>query len=846
MAEIKSKQFSQIEAERERFSNFVVDLRRRETAAVRTLKSEEKAWGRKIKEPVSAAAAAVWNVWRNLLAGRQRILPRLAVHRPNFLAGTEQRLGPIRFKPAALLKIFKKKITYRRAAPRPWLALVRERENVFRVRGGQTYDSGRGRFRRHPWLAFVLVLLAIILPFQLAFYWPLGNLSKFAGQITKRSELALNNLMAAAGSAAQRDFKNADFEFQAAGANFLAAQDELGRINDSLLSLAARSDDPQVKLAAESKKFLLAGAAASALGRNLVLATDSLFNGDKNDFSGSLDNFLSYGRQAVADARSLKKSLADVNPANLPESYRAKFVSLSGQTGLLADSLSGLVTTGEQLKEVLGLSRDKRYLVVFQNNAELRASGGFLGSYALLDLRDGQIRNLEVPGGGAYDTAAGLKVRVAAPEPLWLVSTLWHFWDANWWPDWPTTAQNLMWFYEKSDGPSVDGVISVTPTVMEDLLEVTGPIDLTAEYGLTVDADNFWEKVQAVTEQLSLAKINPATVAGLPTSSPAVKTALPLQQNLAANPDNKPKKIIGDLLVKILEILPQKLTPENLVKIMAIFEDNIAGKQILLYFKDPALQAAVSERNWAGAVRETDQDYLLVVNTNIAGQKTDRVIRETIKHWSEVAPDGTITNTVEIVRAHQGVKGTALTGVRNVDWLRVYVPAGSELLSADGWRAPAAEYRQGRPDATVSASPFLAAENAAAPDPASGTKIYTENGKTVFANWLMLDPGATATVTLKYRLPFNFFAPAKPDSWLKRLNDWLNPSAGELWPYSLLVQKQPGAGADDFTSRLVLPASWPVFWRHPEDLAGVSGWEISAPLSRDRYWSILVQTNQAD
>jgi len=434
-----------------------------------------------------------------------------------------------------------------------------------------------------------------------------------------------------------------------------------------------------------------------------------------------------------------------------------------------------------------------------------------------------------------------LKVRVAAPEPLWLVDTLWHFWDANWWPDWPATARNLMWFYEKSDGPSVDGVISVTPTVMEDLLRVTGPIDLSAEYGLVINADNFWENIQSVTEQPTLAKTNPDFVASLPTTWPAVKTALPLRQGLEANAGNKPKKIIGDLLVKILEVLPQKLTPENLVKIMALFENNMAGKQILVYFQDPALQAAAAERNWTGEVRSADKDYLLVVNTNIAGQKTDRLISEQIEHESAIAADGSIIDTLRISRTHHGIKGTPLTGVRNVDWLRVYVPAGSELLSADGFRAPDPAYLQDRPDGSLSSSPLLAEENAAALDTESGAKIYGESGKTVFANWLMLDPGETVTVTLRYRLPFNLYETKRPDGWLERLNGWLNPGAAELLSYSLLVQKQPGAAADDFTSRLVLPPDVRVFWRHPDDLPGENGWDISARLDRDRYWSVLVQ-----
>jgi hypothetical protein len=99
---------------------------------------------------------------------------------------------------------------------------------------------------------------------------------------------------------------------------------------------------------------------------------------------------------------------------------------------------------------------------------------------------------------------------------------------------------------------------------------------------------------------------------------------------------------------------------------------------------------------------------------------------------------------------------------------------------------------------------------------------------------------------LRYRLPFNFFQSETATTWRQRLNDWLNPQAGTLHNYSLMVQKQPGAKADAFSSRLLLPASVRVFWRYPENLAGEDGWDIQTDLSRDKYWSIISQPNQSE
>lgn len=94
----------------------------------------------------------------------------------------------------------------------------------------------------------------------------------------------------------------------------------------------------------------------------------------------------------------------------------------------------------------------------------------------------------------------------------------------------------------------------------------------------------------------------------------------------------------------------------------------------MFYFKDKDLQQAVIERNWGGVMSEAPGDYLMIANTNIAGAKTDRVIKENILHETFVSLDGSITNRLTVTRTHTAHKNEPLVGVRNVNWLRVYVP----------------------------------------------------------------------------------------------------------------------------------------------------------------------------
>jgi len=668
-----------------------------------------------------------------------------------------------------------------------------------------------------PVFSFAVVLLVLVIPFKAFSFYKNYNLGKIEGQVLGASESAFNNLKAASEAASSLDLRRASDNFSQAGDNFFQAQKSLEEINGLFFTLANLAPNEKIKLAGQSKKILAAGQTASELASNLSLAMDSLF-ASQEDMAVIINNFSIYGGRALEDAKNLNKEIDKINLNSIPGEYRFQFEFLKTKAEFLENGLGQFIGLVDNLKVFLGLNQDKRYLLVFQNNAELRASGGFIGSFALIDFRDGEIKNIETPGGGSYDTEGGLKELVTAPEPLWLVNPLWHFWDANWWPDWPTTAKKLMWFYEKSDGPTVDGVISFTPTVMERLLAAIGPIDMTKDYGVVVDSRNFWLTTQKIAEE----KLTP--------------------EQVQAGVKHEPKRIIGDLMNEIMRELPKRLDKEVLLNLLKAVESNLSEKHILFYFTDQDLENDFSDRGWTGETKATDWDYLFVINTNIAGGKSDRKIRETIDHQAEITPDGRIYNIVKIKREHTGEKRELFTGVRNVDWLRVYVPEGSELMEAHGFEQPDKIYFE-NPDESWQIDPLISeTEGQAKTDEESGTKIYSEAGKTVFANWSMVDPGQTAEIYLKYKLPFKLEKKAKqPDIWekIKRL---INPSQKDLFVYSFYAQKQPGSINSRINTSLNLPANFGVVWKYPEG-AGINlnGWQIEADLATDKYWAVLLE-----
>ncbi len=745
---------------------------------------------------------------------------------------------------------FKIKPLFKQKKNKFWQKTIRDKKKAFnlpfkyRKKSLKDTELKLGIYR--SLFSFALVLLLLIVPLKVLSFFQILDLSSLEQKLFSHSEAAISKLGEAGASVSELDFLSASSKFSSASAEFLLAEDELTKINSSLLSLAALSNNPKYKLAAESKQILVAGALASSLGANLSLATEPLFNQQEGgNMLLALEEFSRYGSLALNDSKDLEEVIKKININNLPQAYQAQFKDLKEKVDFLSSSLKEIIDISLKMHELLGKSQDKRYLLIFQNNAELRASGGFLGSYAIVDLKEGGIKNLEVPAGGSYDTEGGMTVNVKAPKPLWLVNPLWHFWDANWWPDWPTTAKNLMWFYEKSGGSSVDGVITFTPTVLESLLEITGPIDMSEEYGVIIDSNNFWETVQKIVEHDNLEISNPDETINFIDSKNAIKSDIPLYQDLETNIDNKPKKIIGDLMVRILEILPEKLNKDNLGKIISLLENNKQEKQFMLYFKDTEIQAEVLKRNLGGEIKEAPHDYLLIVNTNIAGQKTDRKMSEDISHVSQVDKDGKIVNKLNIKRQHEGVKNEALSGVRNVNWLRVYVPLGSKPLSASGFSVPDAKYFEEAEDDWLD-SELLAGENKAIFDKKTGLKVYHENGKTVFAAWVMTDPGMSADIEISYELPFNFY-----DGYVdfnKEASVSLNifqkifkQDRPNFLNYSLLVQKQAGAKPSKFSSVLSLADELDLVYQHPQGLIYRSGWKIKDELNSDKYYSLLLK-----
>ncbi|MBP7061080.1 MAG: DUF4012 domain-containing protein, partial [Candidatus Moranbacteria bacterium] len=394
-------------------------------------------------------------------------------------------------------------------------------------------------------------------------------------------------------------------------------------------------------------------------------------------------------------------------------------------------------------------------------------------SYALADVNQGVIRRFFVDG--IFNPDGQLKENVIPPKPIQKISAAWSLHDSNWFPNFPTSAEKAIHFYEKTGGPTVDGVVTLTPTVMEKLLAVVGPISL-PQYGLTVDAENFIPVIQEEVE---------------------VKYDKEL---------NEPKKVLVDLSRALFEKVFALQDRETSRRIAEALVAGLNEKHILVYMRHAEAEQLVDEAGWSGRVLDTPGDYLSVIHSNINGYKTDGVIDEQIRHQASIADDGSVIDTVTITRTHRGGDTPYEWWNKvNADYLRVYVPKGSELLSAKGatWEFPETPLDYERLGFKKD-SDVVREETQMVIDKKSGTRISEDAGKTVFGAWVYVSPKESVTVEYQYRLPFRI--------------DMTNVRQGGVDSYAVLYQKQSGSLGSALLSIVKPPKNLQVIWQTEPNL----------------------------
>lgn len=294
----------------------------------------------------------------------------------------------------------------------------------------------------------------------------------------------------------------------------------------------------------------------------------------------------------------------------------------------------------------------KVFLVLLQNSDELRPGGGFLGQYAIIKTKNGEVVSTFVEDANLLDQRITTKITPPYPFTRKLQLKSWKFRDSNFSPNFPTNAEKAQFFYRLAGGrEKFDGVIAVNSHVFNNILNITGPIQIPGDSNTYTSADGA-HKLEERVERAYLGEDVPAE----------------LKQN---------RKAIMKKLAQ--EIMNRVATLQNAPKLAQFTQEELRNRDVMLWFADPKLQALVESVHWDGSVAENwTGDYLMLVDANMGALKTDFYVHRSVDYTVDFTGEKPLATVVQTYR-NEAPRGDWRTSDYHT-YLRAFVPKGSKFL----------------------------------------------------------------------------------------------------------------------------------------------------------------------
>lgn len=441
----------------------------------------------------------------------------------------------------------------------------------------------------------------------------------------------------------------------------------------------------------------------------------------------TLDKMLSKIDPISADIKAAEDRMDKINPSIYPK--KIGNITVQDNIANVKEQFKGMASLFvdakpliKKLPDILGSNEEKTYLVLFQNDKELRATGGFLTFYTVFKIRNGKLTIAH--SDDIYSLDASIAVHPKAPrEILTYHKGVYEFYirDSNLSPDFIASMKLFDSLYQKSGSKvAYDGIIAVDSKILVDMLTIFGDA--------SVDGINFSAKKDS---RCDCSQVLYQLFDMVDRPTPYLK-------------ENR-KGILGDLLYTLFYRALQFSPSKYWGTLAQTMYSNLQEKHILLDFNDPEIQASVEKLDFAGRINSYSGDYLHVNNVNFAGAKSNLFVTETITSKANKQSDGLIAREVDVDYRNPYPasdcnleRGNLCLNAILRNWVRIYAPLGSKLVSFEG--------------------------------SLKKVQTYDELGKTVFEGYLEVPTQGKASIIVKYTLP----------SSLSNQN------------YSLLIQKQPG------------------------------------------------------
>lgn len=446
-----------------------------------------------------------------------------------------------------------------------------------------------------------------------------------------------------------------------------------------------------------------------------------------------------------AKVKIVNDEISQINPDRYPETFKGK--KIRSQIKIAQDLISEaamFIVNGKPILEntpyILGMDTPRTYMILFQNDKELRPTGGFMTAYAIMKVDKAKFE--PVSSNDIYNLDAQYKPSVRAPDPIikyikgpYVLSQNLRLRDMNWSPDFSDSMGAVTSAVSQIGITNIDGIIAVDTHLLTNLLDVIGPIGVSGFGNFSTKIDPRCNCAQVIYELESFADVE----------GPIIWD--PLTGKIILRPPNSDnrKRIIGPLMNSILaNALGQ---PKD--KLPALFESgfkSLIEKHVLFYFFDEKVEAVMGDFGLGGKIKEYNGDYLHINDANLGGRKSNLYASEDVEQNISIARDGNVTKTLTITYKNPEKQDGWLNSILPT-WVRVYVPKGSQLITSEGLEDKV--------------------------DP------YEDLGKTVFAGYFRLRPEGVSKITFQYKLPFKVSK-----------------------NYKLLIQKQPGTDGFLYTIKI--------------------------------------------
>ena len=293
--------------------------------------------------------------------------------------------------------------------------------------------------------------------------------------------------------------------------------------------------------------------------------------------------------------------------------------------------------------QVTDPAADVRLLVLSQDTLELRATGGFIGSFGVLHIVHGQATLERYQ---SFEELPAPNPPITPPPALGAVlSSFWGLSNVNWWPDFPTTAKTAREMFERQGGGRVDGVVAITELTIKRLIEVFGPIKLPS-YDQPVGTEGFEDR-------------------------------LVYEVELKRPFDTPRKKFLSELAHEVVN-RAFNLHEGEVPRVADALAASVGTGDLQVWLADDARQALVAPSEISGRLPATDHDFLMLVDTNFSASKANQNLTKDVSYRVSPDRDGSLVASLTVTLRNAGRK-TEVNPLYH-SYLRIYVPKGSVVV----------------------------------------------------------------------------------------------------------------------------------------------------------------------